>query len=124
MKNKRWLLALLTFAMGASFTSGSALAQWHRGPRVGIGINFGFPYYAPYYVPPPYYYPPAPYYYPTPAPLPPAEYIERPEPAPSSPQSSSSQSYWYYCADSKSYYPYVKECPGGWQRVSPTPPPG
>jgi len=28
-------------------------------------------------------------------------------------------SYWYYCAESKTYYPYVKECPGGWQRVTP-----
>jgi len=27
--------------------------------------------------------------------------------------------YWYYCADSQAYYPYVKECPGGWQQVAP-----
>jgi hypothetical protein len=31
--------------------------------------------------------------------------------------------WWYYCAGSKMYYPYVKECPGGWQRVAPDPPP-
>ena len=123
MKQKALLLALLTAAFGASLASGSAMAQWHRGPRVGIGINFGFPYYAPYYAPPPYYYYPPPYYYPAPVVAPPAEYIERSDPpAPSSTQSS--QSYWFYCADAKSYYPYVKECPGGWQRVSPQPPPG
>jgi hypothetical protein len=31
--------------------------------------------------------------------------------------------WWYYCADAKAYYPYVRECPGGWQRVAPQPPP-
>lgn len=32
--------------------------------------------------------------------------------------------YWYYCQNSQSYYPYVKECPGGWLTVVPqaTPP--
>ncbi len=34
------------------------------------------------------------------------------------------QGTWYYCAESKTYYPYVKECPGGWQRVTPQPAPG
>lgn len=32
------------------------------------------------------------------------------------------QYYWYYCANPEGYYPYVKQCPGGWQRVIPTPP--
>ncbi len=27
--------------------------------------------------------------------------------------------YWYYCPDSKEYYPYVKSCPSGWMRVVP-----
>lgn len=36
------------------------------------------------------------------------------------PQTESS-GYWYYCRDAKAYYPYVKDCPGGWSRVSPTP---
>ena len=34
-----------------------------------------------------------------------------------------SDGYWYYCADSKSYYPYVRGCASRWERVSPTPPP-
>jgi hypothetical protein len=29
------------------------------------------------------------------------------------------QVWWYWCADARAYYPYVKECPGGWQRVAP-----
>jgi hypothetical protein len=33
------------------------------------------------------------------------------------------QAYWYYCPESKAYHPYVKHCPGGWQRVVPQPPP-
>lgn len=30
--------------------------------------------------------------------------------------------FWYYCKGSGAYYPYVKECPGGWHKVSATPP--
>ncbi len=29
--------------------------------------------------------------------------------------------YWYFCRGSNQYYPYVKECPGGWQKVLPQP---
>lgn len=31
--------------------------------------------------------------------------------------------YWYYCRDVNAYYPYVKECPGGWVPVVPHAPP-
>ena len=31
--------------------------------------------------------------------------------------------YWYYCQAPQGYYPYVQQCPGGWQKVLPTPPP-
>ena len=93
-----------------------AFAQHFHGPRVHFGFGFGGPVYwgAPYY---PYPYPPA-YYYP-PAVMAPAQptYIERSDAAPSAPPSA--QDYWYYCGDAKAYYPYVKECPGGWQRVTP-----
>jgi len=102
-----------------------AFARGPRGhARIGVGIYFGvpligFPYYYPPYHYAPYYYPA---YYPPPvvirqqAPV----YVEQdPQPAPAAqPQSSG---YWYYCADSRAYYPYVKECPGGWQRVAPQP---
>jgi hypothetical protein len=30
--------------------------------------------------------------------------------------------YWYYCKDPQGYYPYVKQCPGGWMKVVPIPP--
>jgi hypothetical protein len=29
--------------------------------------------------------------------------------------------YWYYCDASKTYYPYVQSCPGGWRMVPATP---
>jgi hypothetical protein len=29
--------------------------------------------------------------------------------------------YWYFCAESNTYYPYVEICPGGWETVVPTP---
>ena len=31
------------------------------------------------------------------------------------------EDYWYYCPDSKTYYPYVKECESPWHRVAPQP---
>jgi len=110
---------------------GGGHGGWHGAPRIGLGFSFGFPLYAPYYAPAPYYYyppyaySPAPYYYPPLAA--PQEYIEQGSSVAPPSQTSPSQaqgSWWYYCADSKSYYPYVRECPGGWQQISPTPPPG
>jgi hypothetical protein len=72
-----------------------------------------------WYYPPPYYYYP-PYYYPPVVTVPatPPVYIERDTAGAERPASS----YWYYCADSKTYYPYVKECASAWQRVEPRPP--
>jgi len=31
--------------------------------------------------------------------------------------------YWYSCSSPEGYYPYVKDCPGGWRQVVPQPPP-
>lgn len=36
--------------------------------------------------------------------------------------SSSALPIWYYCQSPKGYYPYVHECPSGWQKVPATPP--
>ena len=112
MKKLGRVAATAAMAGGALLASGSAFAQWHHhGPRVVFGLNFGVPVYSPYYYSPyPYYYPPA--VVTVPAPQPPV-YVERSDPAPA-PQV---QNDWYYCAGSRAYYPYVKDCPGGWQRV-------
>lgn len=115
--SRKWSLALLALLAGA-LTTGSAFAWGHRS-HVTLGFHFGFPAYypAPYYYSP-YYYP-APSYYPSPVIVQqPPVYTERQEVAPEA------QNYWYYCAATRGYYPYVKECPGGWQKVPPAPPPG
>lgn len=88
----------------------------------GSGFYFGAPYYpgsfySPYYSP--YYYP----YYPpsvVTVPVEPPTYIERERPV-QQPQQLP-EGYWYFCSDPEGYYPYVKECPGGWRQVDPIPP--
>ena len=62
-----------------------------------------------------FFYPVPVYPYPDPY-IPPAAVTLAP-PAQSSPQ------YWYYCASANGYYPYVMNCPEGWQRVAPQPAP-
>lgn len=96
----------------------SAHGYW-GGPRFGIGVVVPFPgyypgYYSPWYdYPPGYAYePPVVYVQPTPAAA----------PAPLASAPAAQQGFWYYCADSKMYYPYAKDCPSPWQQVSPQPP--
>ncbi|WP_322629104.1 hypothetical protein [Halothiobacillus sp.] len=63
----------------------------------------------------PYYYPPQVITVPSSPPV----YIQQDEPpVASAPQNN----YWYYCRNPQGYYPYVKQCPGGWQAVAPQPP--
>ena len=94
--------------------------------RGGAGVYIGGPFWGPSWYYPSYYYPysfySSPYYYgygsAVEVPSTPPVYIERPQSEPDSPP----QGVWYYCPDSKKYYPYVKECPGGWQTVPAQPP--
>ncbi|MGF6245041.1 MULTISPECIES: hypothetical protein [Paraburkholderia] len=74
-----------------------------------------------------YYYPWGPAYYPyppavavpVPVPAEPQEYVEQGQygaaPAQAAPGQQSGT--WYYCDDSKTYYPYVKSCSSGWRPV-------
>lgn len=48
-------------------------------------------------------------------------YIEQRAPG-ASPQPA--DAFWYYCDNPAGYYPYVQNCPAGWQRVRPQAPPG
>jgi hypothetical protein len=118
---KTFVKAILTslLIMAGIIASSAALAQ-HHGGHVHFGFTFGVPLYGPAYYPyyaPPYYYPP--YYPPAVLPSSPPAYIEQGSTQPAPAPGASSESWWYYCAESKTYYPYVKECPGGWQRVQP-----
>lgn len=99
-------------------SAGDALARGgFRGHGHGhghFGVFIGAPLFWPWYPPPAYYYPPA-----VAVPTSPPAYIERGEDESAPPR----EAYWYHCSKPEGYYPYIKECPGGWQRVAPKPPP-
>ena len=125
MKAMSKAVLALAVVLAGVLAAEPALAWHHSRVRVGVGFYFGVPvagfpyYYPPYY---PYYYPP---YYPTTIVVPsqPTVYVEQGSQPSAQPQLQQQPTgYWYYCGDSRAYYPYVKDCPGGWQRVSPQPP--
>jgi hypothetical protein len=74
------------------------------GPGWGPGWGPVYPAY-PYYAPPPVIVQQAPDVYVQPLPQP------------------ETQQFWYFCRNPEGYYPYVKQCPNGWQRVVPSPAP-
>jgi hypothetical protein len=48
--------------------------------------------------------------------------VIQPEPGVSAQQAASpATTYWYYCAETNGYYPYTRQCPGGWRGVPTTP---
>jgi hypothetical protein len=115
----RIIIATLVVLLMGSMPGSSAFARGGHGghgPHVGIGLWLGpgwWPgWWGPYYYPS--YYP---YYQ-----EPPVVIQQQPEvnvqPAPQAEQPT----YWYFCKDPQGYYPYVKQCPGGWMKVVPTPP--
>lgn len=110
MKNRKLIVVLL-----AALMAGLGSSAWAHGGRVRLGVYVGGPVWGPVWYPPPYYYPPQVVVVP---PAPPPVYIEQAEPAA---QPVPAQQYWYYCKSGKGYYPYVKECPEGWQKVLPQP---
>lgn len=112
----RFVIALL---LGVTVSGGA----WADHGHVRFGVMIG-PIWGPWYYPGPYYHPP---YYP-PLVIEPAEpqvYVEQPSAPPTEPPPAATTApdyYWYYCAAKKAYYPYVRQCPKGWQKVLPSPP--
>jgi hypothetical protein len=122
-------------SMKASLMCGAialAMVAYPAAARVRVGVVIGVPgpwYPYPHYSPhdyDPYYYPPR-YYYPpvvaVPVPSAPPVYVQQsddqqPQPSPQ----YEGDNDWYYCAEQKTYYPYIKQCPSGWTRVAPQPP--
>ncbi|MDY7537181.1 hypothetical protein QN372_11160 [Undibacterium sp. RTI2.1] len=108
-------------------SSSVALARpFYHGPRFGLGIYVNpFPVFASsYYYGGPYYYPNTYRYYPDVVVAPPTTvYIEQSNSnnppnnyvTPGTPQQSSGD--WYYCHNPDGFYPSIKSCPAGWQRV-------
>jgi hypothetical protein len=107
----RFLIVLL---LGLLITELAWAHGHHHGHHhAHVGIAVGVPLAAPWYYPPPrvvYAYPPVAAVQPAPQ-----EYIEM------NPPQRPNDSWWYYCHSPEGYYPYVKECPQGWQRVEPRP---
>jgi hypothetical protein len=119
MKKLTWLVLCLSVCI-------SSLASAHDGRHWGY-YHWYYGFYDPFLYGP-LLYPPYPYnypYYPPSAvavnPQPPV-YVQQPA-APVAPQAQTapSENFWYHCSKPEGYYPYVKECPKGWQKVSPTP---
>jgi hypothetical protein len=117
---------------GHGFHHGGHCCRGSVGLFFGTGFVYGYPY--PYYgYPYPYYGYPYPYYYPAYYPYGPVEdgesasptqYMERGQDGQADMGGSVPQAaYWYHCGKPEGYYPYIKTCPGGWQRV-PAQPPG
>ncbi len=128
---KKSILIYLIIVLPAIGIPNLASAHGGRIDRFNFGIHLGYPgyygynYYDPFYDPffyPPFYnYPPVvvPIAPPVIVPPTPPVYIQQQEaPAAAQPQTND----WYYCQDPEGYYPYIKQCPGGWMRVSPHPP--
>lgn len=129
------LLACLILLSGIA-VSGSASADPRHGGGHGHGhggSSFGFylglpfpndPFYYPYRsYPYPYYsYPPV---VTVPVPSQPPVYIEQEDVQPDVQEVPAEDGgyFWYHCDKPEGYYPYVKKCPGGWEKVAPTPPP-
>ncbi|RDU96994.1 hypothetical protein [Trinickia dinghuensis] len=114
-------LALAAAAL-LGFAGAAHAAHW----RVGVYMGAPGPYYYPYgpVVPAPYYYAP----YAPPVVVAPDDpdttYVERPQPGQQDDQGEDGPQpgTWWYCARTKSYYPYVKQCASGWREVPATPP--
>ena len=132
----RWIAIILFWALttglalagrGSGAPHGSGGSHGHGGFHGHRNVIIGGPvfwpwYYYPYYFYPPYY-PPYYYYPPYGVPYLPPTYIEQGSDEMPAQQPVPSPAYWYYCPSVKAYYPYVMECPEGWQRVAPQPPP-
>ncbi|MDH3319437.1 MAG: hypothetical protein OEO84_07070 [Betaproteobacteria bacterium] len=109
---QRILVLFLAACFGALAMAGTADARGGHGHgRVHLGVVIGGPLwwgYSPWRYYPPYE----------------RVIVERPNPTVYVEKDAvgderDADQYWYFCADSKTYYPYVKQCASPWQRVVP-----
>ena len=130
------VMAMIILAISAATQTVTASERHFHGPRLSVGFGLGFgPFGYPdpvayrhnYY--PVSYYPYQSTYYPevmvstviTPTPV----YVRHAESvstrplqsAQIQPEVSSNGSDWYYCHNPDGFYPSIKACPTGWQRV-------
>jgi hypothetical protein len=120
---KKQLIAIISlFLVGMAATGDAFAARWHRGGHswhghgyMGVGVVVGSPFFwGPWYYPP-VYYPPVVIERSAPP-----VYVEQLPPIESRPQTRYA-GYWYYCQSPSGYYPEVRECPRGREKVPPRP---
>jgi len=88
--------------------------RFHRFHRFGFFGDFGFVGPAFGFGVDPFFWDP--FWFPSPYPA----YTYAP-PVVIQPSSQTNPTYWYYCVDTKAYYPHTQQCPGGWLKVVPAP---
>ena len=90
---------------GRGYGWGHHRGHYHRGPRYFWSGSIVIPWY--------------PYSYHAPPPV-----IIQKEPQVYVQPEQAEENYWYYCPDPQGYYPYIRQCEGGWMKVVPdtTPP--
>ncbi|HZV55735.1 MAG TPA: hypothetical protein VFF82_12420 [Rhodocyclaceae bacterium] len=104
MKSAAKILLLFLALMAGSASAWADRGHVHFG--ISVGPYWG-PYWGPWYYPPAYYYPPLVVEQPSPV------YVQQQPVVQAAPQ----ESYWYFCRAANTYYPYIKQCPAGWERV-------
>ena len=127
MKTTALVLATVGALAVSPVATTTPAKAWHGGWGWGAGAVIGSAIVASALVSPwyyrPYYYEPV---YPTTvievAPPAPTVYYQQPSAPAVAAAPADSGNWWYYCNESKTYYPYVKECPSPWQRVAPQAP--
>ncbi len=119
---RKVLMLLTAVLLGMAASAAFADRGHHRGHHhhhgARLGIFFGAPFFYPWGYSAPYYYNPPVVVVPAAPPV----YIEQADELTAAGQGQEA-GYWYYCAESRAYYPYVRQCPGAWQRVAPRPAP-
>ncbi|HZA96005.1 MAG TPA: hypothetical protein VE421_07685 [Burkholderiaceae bacterium] len=116
------------FAVAESASARGRHGHHHGGAHFSFGFwggpFWGPGYWGPGYWGPGYWSPPAVVYAPAPEPR---VWVERDQgsttqaPPVASNGDRNAPQWWYWCASSQGYYPYVSNCAEGWQRVAPQP---
>ena len=108
------------FFLGYGYGLGFGYGGYGLGLGLGYGLGYGGFGYSGYGGLPYNAYPPM-----GGAPAAPPVYIERqdmPSQDDMQPPGQLPPNYWYYCRALEGYYPYVTNCPDGWEQVAPQPP--
>ena len=114
---KLFILLLAILSISPAYAErGWGWGGWVGPALVGGAIAYDLTY--------PYRYP-YPYAYPYPYPVYEQPYPVYTQPYPVYAQIAPGQppvQFWYYCSPVKGYYPYVRNCPEGWQSIPIQPP--